>query len=478
MELKTRTLFVFDALVDRALLLLACCFLSTPAQSQNLTEAAASPTLDELMTRVDDSASTLVSDGLTVGMVVGIVRGDERLIRGYGEVVLGGGDEPNADTVYEIGSVSKVFTGILLADAAQRELLDVEDTVQDIVGDAFTMPMYEEEPIRLWHLSTHTSGLPRMPGNFKPANPDDPYADYELGALYDYVSGYKLRRAPGQEYAYSNLAVALLGNVLAHTQETSYESLVSARITGPLGMDHTAVTLTPWMQERFAQAYDMDQGEKLSWNLGVFAGAGGIRSNMNDMLIFARAALHPELTALDEALASSMEVRYRGSTGVMIGLGWHAGSGGATRWHNGQTGGYHSYLALWPEQEVAVVLLSNTTAGLLDLLGENILLALMGHPPRDISYRKAAELDRDLCAELVGQYQLGIFQTLTVTLEDMGLFAKMSMQPKLRIYPDGEGKFFYRVVEAEIEFTRDDEGKVSGLAIAQAETVTQGKRKE
>jgi len=442
------------------------------------TPAASTPELCEIMDAIDALATPLVDDGITVGMVIGIVRGDELCVRGYGEVALGSGVLPDAQTIYEIGSISKVFTGLLLADAVTREVVALDDPVQGFYEDVFELTPFEDQPIELWHLSTHTSGLSRMPSNFRPEDPDDPYADYTHELMYAYLSKAKLRRAPGTKYAYSNLGAALLGNLIAREQELDYESLLRTRIADPLGLKHTSIALTPWMQEHLAPGYDVDQTPKANWSLPTFAGAGGIRSNVHDMLRFASAALHPEGGPLAEAFPLSMEIRHREPQGATVALGWHAASQEATRLHNGQTGGYHSFLALWPEGDAAVVVLANTTSSLVDLCADSALLLMMGHEPHALEYPKAIDLDRDAAAELVGRYKLGIFASLTVTLEDTGLFAQVTAQPAVRIYPSAPDKFFYRAIEAEITFERDEAGAITGLSLLQNGAVTKGKRVE
>ena len=464
--------------VSSSLIALATFAFALEVRAQEAPAIAAPPDLDEVMAAVDKMAQPLVDDGLTVGMVIGIQRGEERRVRGYGEVTLGGGQTPDEETVYEIGSISKVFTGILLADAVTRDLVTLDDTVQQHYEEEFELPSFEDQPIRLWHLSTHSSGLPRMPSNFKPANPESPYADYTVELMYEGLERYKPRRAPGEKYAYSNLGVGLLGSLLAKVQESDYPSILRTRITEPLGLEDTSIELSERMLEHLAPGYDVDRRKAPNWDMLAFTGAGGIRSNVRDMLRFGRACLHPEEGPLEEALNLSMLVRHREAKGVAIGLGWHASSAEATRWHNGQTGGYHAYFAIWPQSDVAVVLLSNTTSGLLDLCADNALVLLMGHTPREIPYPKPIELDREACAELVGEYNCGLFATLAISLEEGGLFAQMTFQPKLRLYQSAPDAFFYRAVEAQIAFERDEANKVVGLSITQGGVVTKGKRKE
>ncbi len=459
-------------------LVTAALLLAPAVHGQESTPTREAPALEDVLEATRAMARPLVEDGLTVGMVIGIVRGEETRVLSFGETTLGGGQAPDASSIYEIGSVSKVVTGILLADAVSREVVELDDTVKELVQDSFEMPSFEDHLIQLWHLSTHTSGLPRMPSNFAPADPEDPYADYTLEQMFTALERYQLRRAPGESYAYSNLAVGLLGNLLVGAEgEASYSELLRKRITVPLGLTHTGIDLDPWMTEHLVPGYDVDRNPKPSWNLGAFAGAGGIRSNATDMLRFARACLHPEEGPLGDALELSMQTRHRDPGGVVMGLGWHVASGGATRWHNGQTGGYHTYFAIWPEGDVGIVLLANTTSGWVDRCADNVLLLMMGAEPRDLDYQKAIPVDRAACEELVGNYELGLMSTLAVTLRDGRMYAQMSFQPELRIYPSAPDRFFFRAVEAELVFQRDEEGAVTGVEIEQGGKTTVGKRK-
>jgi len=457
---------------------LALLVLAPRARALALQSDRTAPEWESVLERMTESGQQIVDDGLTVGMVLGIVRGGERHVLAFGETELGSGEAPDAESIYEIGSVSKVFTGIMLADAVTRDLVKLDDSVEELVGGDFELKQFEDQPIQLWHLSTHTSGLPRMPGNFHPANAEDPYADYSLEQMQEALTRYELRRAPGETYAYSNLGVGWLGNLLVQVneQEDGYAGLLRQRIAEPLGLEHTSTELSPWMSEHLVPGYDADQNPKANWTLTAFAGAGGIRSNANDMLSFAEACLHPDEGPLAAALKLSMEIRHREDRGPRIGLGWHAASNEKTRWHNGQTGGYHTFFAIWPEGDVGVVLLSNTSNGLMDLWADSAVLLMMGREPHELSYKKPIPVDPVICEQVAGEYKMGLMSKLTVSLRDGRMYAQMSFQPELRIYPSETDRFFYRAVEAELVFKRDESGAVIGVEIEQGGATTKGKR--
>ncbi len=433
-----------------------------------------------LATELEALGRPLIDGGLVPGYVLGIQLGDQAWIQGYGSLTPGGEMAPDAHTLFEIGSISKVFTGILLADAVERGVLELDDPVNerlDLAGDApFHLPTFGEQPIRFWHLSTHSSGLPRLPTNFNPKDPDNPYADYTLEDLKSFLETYELPRAPGKTFAYSNLGAGLLGNVLAIGENTTYPELLAERITGPLGLESTRCRIDGELAGRVAPGYDSDGEPHASWDLPLFQGAGGVRSDMTDMLRFARANLHPEETPLEEALKLAQEVHFRDPKGPTLGLGWFVGGGGSTRFHTGQTGGYHSYLALVPGKDLAVVLLANSSCGKVETLAENALRLLLGLQPLPIDVRPSIELPPEDLEPLVGEYRLGLFKKMTVTLERGRLFAQITRQPKLRLHAAEKDLFFYRAVEAEVRFLRDDTGAVTGLEIHQNGAVTSGRR--
>lgn len=448
------------------------------APQETPTAPAVQPLCELLDATAGADASALVANGLAPGLVIGVVRGDETCIRAFGEVALGSGEAPDAQTVYEIGSISKVFTGVLLADAEQRGALSIDATVQSFYPEEFELDQVGDTPIRLRDLTTHSSGLPRMPSNFAPANPDNPYVDYSFELMYDFLDGYEPKRAPGERYAYSNLGAALLGDAVARAQDSSYETLLRTRITDLLDMQDTRIELTDSMRERFAPGYDVDQVPHSSWEFLSMTPAGGIRSNLNDMLVFARAALHPPEGPLKKALPRSMNVIYQSPQNVDMAFGWHIASGGATFWHNGQTGGYHSFMAVIPGADAGVVVLSNTTTGFIDVLGDNLVRVLMGSEARKIEYPLAIELTPEVAAEYVGRYKLGLLASLTITYENDVLLAQVTAQPKVRIYPSAKDRCFYRAVPAELTFERDEDGKISGLVLLQNGNETNGRRVE
>ncbi len=323
----------------------------------------------DLRARIDPLARALLDDGVAVGSVVGILKDGRTHVIAYGET--GSGVAPNGDTVYEIGSISKVFTSVVLADMTLRGIVKLDDPVQRHLPPNVKVPVFDGKPITLEHLATQTSGLPRMPDNFHPANPSNPYADYRVEQLYAFLAGYTLTRPPGQ-YEYSNYGMGLLGHVLARRNGTTYEQLVIERIATPLGMNDTRITLNDDLRARLARPYAEGLRPAANWDIPTLAGAGAIRSTVNDMLKFIQASLASDDTPLTRALRLSHRQRHAMENGLAMGLGWLIARDGITRWHNGMTGGYHGWLAVTPTHSVGVIVLANTATMRISAFGEQV----------------------------------------------------------------------------------------------------------
>ena len=326
---------------------------------------------ESLKTEIDKIVQPLVEGNTNIGVAVGVMVGDEKLVLGYGKVTFGVDRRPDGDTVYEIGSISKVFTGTLLAQLVREGKLKLDDPVEKLLLDSVQVPVYEKRKITLQDLSTHVSGLPRLPTNFAPKDWSNPYADYTVENLYDFLSNHKLRRKPGEKYEYSNLGAGLLGHILARENDKTYEQLLLDRICKPLGMDSTRITLTPELRKRLAPAYTTHGFWKMriylpnrNWDIPTLAGAGAIRSTVNDLLVFMSANMGKAKTNLQAACDLAQQERFKKNDALGIGLGWHMfhfeDFGKPIYWHNGGTGGYRTFLGFTKEKKIGVVLLSNT----------------------------------------------------------------------------------------------------------------------
>lgn len=447
----------------RLLLMLAAIFLTMPARADHRK-------------LVTDFVQPLIDDGLLIGCVVGIVDHGQQEVFGFGETKLGDGRRPDGNTIYEIGSVSKAFTGTLLADMVARGEVELDAPLQDLLPKDVQLQEVPDHPIRLVDVASQSSGLPRMPSNFAPKDPANPYADYTPKQMFDFLRGLKLSRPPGQ-YEYSNLGMGLLGYLLAERAGKPYEQLLIERIANPLQMNDTRITLNQEQVVRFAPPYNGECTPDHNWDIPTLAGAGGIRSTANDLLKLVAASLEnksaehaaPDASAANvvAAIHKAWEKQYGKQGEIGVGLGWHIARDNVTRWHNGQTGGYSAAMFIYPPQDLGVVVLTNSGTGHATPLAEKILQSLLGMHPAPLDVRKTVKVPAKVLQTYVGQYALGFFAMFTITLEDGQLWAQLTGQNKYRLFPESETKFFYRVVDAQLTFVKDDKGKVTKLVLHQ-----------
>jgi CubicO group peptidase (beta-lactamase class C family) len=427
--------------------------------------ASHAPALD-LHSEIDPLVQPLFEEKEMVGCVVGIVRGGETQVLAYGETEKGSRKSPDGKTIYEIGSASKAFTGVLLADAVNAGAVKLEEPLQSYVPKTLNVPVKEGKPITMEHLATHRSGLPRLPDNMRPKDPRNPYADYTPKQMADFLAKHELRRVPG-EYEYSNYGMGLLGHVLAKKQGTTYEKLLIDRIAKPLGMEDTCITLNAEQRKRMAPPYDVSLSPDKNWDLPTLAGAGAIRSTVDDLLKFMQAGLHESDEPMTKAMQLAFEKRHTMDDGLAIGLGWHIARDGITRWHNGMTGGYSSWIAVVPQAKVGAVVLANTATEKTTELGEKLTRVAFGmkvEPPRK---RKEIELEPEVLTPYAGYFSLTPEFGLTVSVEDGKLMVQATGQAKFPVFAESKTEFFYRVVDAQITFVPDREGRVNELILHQ-----------
>lgn len=337
----------------------------SPAATPLADPPTASPTAalqvladNELQNQVSRAAAAFMKGGRNPGLSVAIVTRNaqtgalEAMLLNFGATAKDGGQPIASDTVYEIGSITKVFTGVLLAQAVVSSRMGLKDSIQLYLPPGVQAPNYQGIPITLGELATHRSGLPR-----------DPASD-SLPALYDWLNAYRLTRAPGSEYVYSNLAYALLGDILARNAGTDYASLVRGAVSVPLGLMDTTEALSAGQRQRLAQGYASDGSVAAYFpDSGAMSGAGYLRSTLNDLTEFLIENLQPAATPLAASLTLAQKVESEGrNPGTGTALGWEIdqlGKSGERLWKSGATPGFSSYISLRTDGSSGFVLLSN-----------------------------------------------------------------------------------------------------------------------
>ena len=290
--------------------------------------------------------------------------------------------------VFEIGSITKSFTALLLAIAAERGELGLDDPVVERLPRGTRVPMLHGRSITLAHLATHTSGLPRLPPRFlfhALRHREDPYAGLSTGDVLDALGRTRPRAPAGERFGYSNYGAGVLGIALAHAAGTDYETLVRDRITAPLGLSDTVITLSDEQRGRLAAGTKWRGGPAGLWTIPGLTGAGALRSTAADLLTYARAQMGT-LPDVPEVLAAAIRSTHveraragRFTPGMRVALGWFLLGIGRRKlqvvMHDGGTGGYRSMVGWVPDGGRGVVTLSANVRGV-DRIASDLALDL------------------------------------------------------------------------------------------------------
>lgn len=419
---------------------------------------------DTLPQNVKDSIEKRIKNEINPSIAIGIVDETGTKYFNFGKVSTSG-PLVNQHTIYEIGSITKVFTAILLAQQVIDGTVSLDDPINEYLPAEAAVPVMGSDEITFANLSDHTSGLPRMPKNFAPANPNNPFADYSVELMYAFISTYKPTREVGSEYEYSNLAQGLLGHILALNTRLPYEDLLIRNITGPLGMDETKITLNQEMTEHLAVGHN-NGAEAENWDIPTLAGAGAIRSSTHDMLKFLSANLGYTDTSLRQAMDMTYNVRHDKAGNMRVGLGWHfkAGAEGDVIWHNGGTGGYRAFAGFVKESGKGVVVLTNSATGIDDigfhLLDSNSKLT------ETKSKSEAVEVSEETLELYVGNYELTPDFSIAISKEGTHLYGQATGQGRFELFAKSSTEFYLTVANAQIIFKVNDQA-VESLTLFQ-----------
>jgi CubicO group peptidase (beta-lactamase class C family) len=454
---------------------------ATSAAAQQPTQQAAA--VDPRVALSDSAIRAVIKDRVDAkrssGIAVGILDPDGRTrVFAYGT---SGTSRPlDEKSVFEIGSITKTFTATTLADMVAKGEVKLDDPVAKYLPSTARVPSRNGREITLVDLATQSSGLPRMPSNFAPKDQTNPYADYTEQQALDFVSSYQLPRDVGSKYEYSNLGMGLLGIALSRREGVSYEALVRKHVIDPLGMNDTRVTFTPSMRERLALGHDENGAVVSNWDIPALAGAGALRSTVSDMLRYLQAYVDPTHTTLTQAIQMAQTKRYAtDNPNLSLGLAWHiltTASGNPITWHNGGTGGYRTFIGFDPARHAGVVVLSNSATSV-DDIGLHFVDPRVPLAPAPVKVAHTeitvapAVLDR-----YVGDYEFAPNFHIVVTREGNALFGQPTGQDKVQLFAEKEDAFFLKVVDAQIVFTKDSSGNVTGMVLKQNGGEAPGKK--
>jgi CubicO group peptidase (beta-lactamase class C family) len=333
--------------------------------SFSISYSQTNPAISE---EVKKTIQSRIDNGINTGIVVGIIGPEGTQYYSYGLKSKKSGESVDEHSIFEIGSISKTFTGIILADKVLKGEMKLDDPLQKYLPEGITAPTRNGEAIKLVNMSNHTSSLPRLPNNFAPANPANPYADYSEEQLYDFLNGYELTRDIGSQYEYSNYAVGLLGYVMAAQSKMTYEELMVKVIAKPLKMKNTRIVLTSKMKKNLAIAHS-NGIEVENWDLPTLAGAGAIRSSTVDMIKYIAANMGSKKSKLLPAMQLSHKNTRKEGFAPIVGLGWHVQMNEDQEivWHNGGTGGYRTFSGFIKGGNKGVVVMTNSDVSVDDI---------------------------------------------------------------------------------------------------------------
>ena len=416
-------------------------------------------------------ADTFVERQFAPGIAIGVLHKSGR-VSTYcaGTLEFGDGRPITEDTIFEIGSITKVFTATLAHLLEQRGELSLAGPLRVHLPDEVDIKVVDGNEITLWHLATHTSGLPRMPDNPDDSQPN-PHLGYTNAQLYKFLEVTGPQRAPGQ-CEYSNIGMGLLGHVLELNQNASYQELAQQHLLEPLKMSSTSCVPRDADAGRVATAHGGLEPVG-AWNLsGPFSGAGDLNSSIKDMMKFAQANVSDSDTQLHRSIRACHIPQVKNSSHGDQGLGWQVNStpGREVIWHNGQTGGFASYMGIQPDSGTAVVVLCNSNRGVSQAaqIGGHLLFP---HVVRaeDIpwmipTYRPKTPID---FGKYVGRYKSKSGSKFVVENRNGELFARLEKQNFIGLRPIRKDLFQTVSVNAQLRFQPDARGGVKALVLEQ-----------
>ena len=410
----------------------------------------------------DDAIRRLLVDRvderrLSVGMVVGITEAHNHRFIAHGCRKTCGGGAVNEKTLFEIGSITKLFTALLLSDMANRGEVRLDEPVAELLPAGTRVPVRDGKAITLRELASHYSGLPRVATNGDPANrPGGPYAMYGAERLYQFLASHELIRTPGDSFEYSNVGAGLLGHALVlRAGASGYESLIRARILDPLRMDDTVIAIPTRLAGNVASGHDDSLEPTSDWTFDVLAGTGALRSNGSDLLRFMD-ALCDQDSPIASMVGPLMTPRDQGG----LELAKQQPDGAIVLSKPGGTGGARGFVICIPAWKRGVVVLSNASIDAVVDLGIHVL-----NPRRDLmSYPKEVAIDPACLARLVGRYQLSnwVFDVTSV-----GDRLQVPLGDQHRVFPTSEWHFFHKSAPFQFTFEPGRDGRAARMILHQ-----------
>jgi len=432
--------------------------------------ASAQPRLDELVTaRIQGDRSEVCLQAARIDL------GTQPSVTVAAACAGARADAPPPDARFEIGSISKAFVGLLAAEMVARGELALDEPLSALLPAGAIAPQFDGRPILLADLLTHTSGLPALPLMMKPASPGNPYADLRADVVYDSLAAVKLTAAPGSRYAYSNWAFMMLSDLLARRAGKPFDELLAERVLRPLAMNDTQVA----RNEQLVGGRMANGRSAPHWDVPVaYAGAGGLRGTVGDMVKLARAMLGevPEgaPASLRTALTTSRARLREANAQLDVAMAWHLrkrADAAPLVFHNGMTGGFSSMLLLDVENRRAAITLADAAGGFDDLA-----FRIIEDKAPLMAPRRAVALDTAAAKAATGRYELRPGFLLTLSMDEGRLYAQATGQGRFELLQDSRGDYYAMVADILIRLQRDDSGRPTALVLFQGGAALPAKR--
>lgn len=437
-----------------ALVLVLGLLASSLALADSIKAPAAKPDIDAWIAK-QSAAGTLAA------VSVAFVDGASIDVIGAGAIDGENGPAPDGDTQFQYGSISKVFTHLLLAESVKAGRARYDATLGSLLPASFKPNNPAVATITLASLATHHSGLPRLPANLDLGNTVDPYANYDQSKLMSGLTEARAAQPLGNFYTYSNFGVGLLGHVLGTVHGKGYRSALTQSVVRPLGLTRTgfapdAHAATPVSGGEVVPTWHFDE---------AMAGAGALWGSANDLARLVQAYLGTHEHQLQHALADDLRI-VASADAFEVTYVWHVAraNGNPVYWHNGGTAGFHSFVGFRVDDARGITILVSGDADPTD-----IGLAALGVVPIQ---PKSEQID----ASVFGQYELTEQFGIGVYADNGRLAAQASGQAPMALHPLGDDWYALGDVDASLRFVRKD-GKVVALELAQDQQVQRAPRR-
>lgn len=332
----------------------------TPQIGRNASHSA-------MISEIVSEMESLIKAGNLTGLAFGYVNVEESDIICLGTTSSDKKQPVDRQTIFEMGSVTKVFTVLLAQQQLAKDGLSLETPISKLLPAETLAPDLFKNGVTCLNLVLHNSGLPRMPSNMNPADQLQPYDGYTAQNLYEFLATHTLEIKPGKRYSYSNLGTGLLGHLMEVYRKKSFFSLLHENILEPLKMPDTLVELPETLRSRMAQGYYHDEKDGLTpvpaWKFGVLAGCGALKTTSDDFLTFLRANLSPDMSPIGNLLRESHQIQFDcEENNLKMCLGWHCFDQNQVQfiWHNGGTYGFSSFMGFSPEKRFGFFILANS----------------------------------------------------------------------------------------------------------------------